>query len=43
MPKLDSFIKHLGLNKCISTIKIGIKEGREEKEICAICCNLAST
>jgi hypothetical protein len=42
-PKLDSFIKHSGLNKCINIIKIGVKEGQKEKEICAICCNLAST
>ncbi len=42
MPKLDSFIKHSSLNKCTNTIRIGVKEGRKEKEICAICCNLAS-
>jgi hypothetical protein len=42
MFKLDFFIKHSCLNKCISTSRTRIKEGHEEKEICAICCNLAS-
>jgi hypothetical protein len=43
MLKLDSFIKHSCLNKCISISRIEIKEGQEEKEICAIYCNLASS
>jgi hypothetical protein len=42
MPKLDFFIKHSSLNKCNNSTRFEVKENRKGKEICAICCNLAS-